>query len=245
LQTKAHYAEAHYNWANALTQSGRNEEAIEQYRHALRIRPDLPQAHHNLGIALVREGRLPEAVEEYREAVRVKPDHLEARNNLGNLLISLGRPGEAIEQYEHILRLNPNHAEAHFNLSLALIQVGKVPEAIVHAKEAARLLPQHSQVIQMTAALLANCESSDKEDQTLAVELAQRACALTHRQDIACLDTLGIAYAAAGRFDEAAAAAKEAWQLAQTAGKTAQAEAIHMRWQLYRDRKPFRELKSK
>jgi spermidine synthase len=74
-----------------------------------------------------------------------------------------------------------------------------------------------------------------------AVKLALRACELTQRKDIACLDTLAAAYASAGRFGEAVATAQEAWQLARATGQNSTAEEIHMRLQLYRDQKPYRE----
>ena len=43
-----------------------------------------------------------------------------------------------------------------------------------------------------------------------AVDLAERAVALTGRQDARALDVLAVALASAGRFDEAVAAAREA-----------------------------------
>jgi Flp pilus assembly protein TadD len=71
--------------------------------------------------------------------------------------------------------------------------------------------------------------------------LAERACVLTGRRDAACLDTLAAAYASAGRFDEAVTAANEARRLAEATGQSSLAKDIHMRLQLYRDRKPYRE----
>ena len=87
--------------------------------------------------------------------------------------------------------------------------------------------------------LMATQESSAGGTPKEAVEAAERACDLTGRRDALCLDTLSAAYASAGRFDEAAATAKVAWQLAQSAGDSSLAEEIHIRLQLYRDRKPY------
>jgi tetratricopeptide (TPR) repeat protein len=42
----------YYNLANALYQQGKSEEAIENYKKAIEINPNLNQAHYNLAIAL-------------------------------------------------------------------------------------------------------------------------------------------------------------------------------------------------
>jgi len=88
---------------------------------------------------------------------------------------------------------------------------------------------------------MATHDSSDGGDPDEAVRLAQQACKLIGRRDAVYQDTLAISLAAAGRFAEATATAKEAWQLAQSAGQQTLANNIHMRLQLYRDQKPYRE----
>lgn len=52
---------------------------------------------------------------------------------------------------------------------------------------------------------------------------------------------LAAAYAAAGRYNDAVDTAHEARRLAEAAGQKALAQDIHIRLQLYRDRKPYRE----
>lgn len=54
----------HQDLGNALRDQGRNEEAIEQYRAALRINPSIASAHHNLAVALYWEGDYEEAWKE-------------------------------------------------------------------------------------------------------------------------------------------------------------------------------------
>jgi len=66
----------------ALQAHGELDEAVEQFRSALRIDPRFAEAHNNLGVALARQGRLAEAIAETREALRLKPDLAEAAQNL-------------------------------------------------------------------------------------------------------------------------------------------------------------------
>ncbi len=47
---------AHYNLGNALNGQGKVEEAVAEYRTAIRLQPDLAEAHCNLGRLLRRRG---------------------------------------------------------------------------------------------------------------------------------------------------------------------------------------------
>lgn len=102
-------------------------------------------------------------------------------------------------------------------------------------------MPDNVEFSRRLAWLMATHDASEGGEPERAVPLAERACMLTDRRDIDCMDTLAAAYAAAGRFDEAVATATEAGRVAQSAGQGPLAEEIHMRLQLYRDRKPYRE----
>ncbi|MHC4459051.1 MAG: tetratricopeptide repeat protein, partial [Planctomycetota bacterium] len=74
-----------------------------------------------------------------------------------------------------------------------------------------------------------------------AVRLAKKACELTDYQQPVMLDTLGVAYAAAGRFQEAVAVAEKAINIAKTTDKNNLAEQIQERLQLYKACRPYRE----
>ena len=153
----------------------------------------------------------------------------------------LGNDQEAISHYKQALRINADSYEAYNNLSNALSRIGCTREAIEHIRQAIHLRPDEPNVNRRLAWLLATQEIAEGGDGEEAIRLAERACALINRKDVAYLDTLAAAYAAAGRFDEAVITAKEVWQLARAAGQGALAEEFHMRLQLYRDRKPYRE----
>ena len=52
---------------------GRNSEAVDQFRMALKLRPEYPTARYNLARALIKSGRLVEATDLYRQVVRRSP----------------------------------------------------------------------------------------------------------------------------------------------------------------------------
>ena len=91
-------AEAHYNLGVALKAQGKLEEAIAEFRAAIRLKPDYAEAHSNLGIALRAQGKLEEAIAEYRAAIRLKPDNAEAHDNLGIALEDQGKLEEAVAE---------------------------------------------------------------------------------------------------------------------------------------------------
>ena len=241
IRLKPQSAAAHFNFGNSLSQLGRMAEAMEQFEQALQIKPDYAEAHNNWGNLLLRQGRQAEAAEHYQRAIDGDPSDPMYHTNLGAALADLGRLPEAVEQSREALRIAPTFAQGHVSLCIFLVKMGKFREAIEHGLEVVRLVPNDPRINCYVARLLATQESADGGDPARAVELVERTCALTGRRDIVCLDVLAAAYASAGRFDKAVSTAKEAWQKAQAAGQSALAAELHIRLQLYRDGKPYRE----
>jgi tetratricopeptide (TPR) repeat protein len=149
---------AHNNLGVALSKmGGRTEEAIDEYRAALRIKPDYAEPHNNLATVYSREGRMPEAMAEVQEALRIQPDYPEAQVDLGSFLAHMpGRLTDAIAEYQAALRLKPNHAEAHNDLGLALLDTpGRLRDAIAEFETAVKLEPDNARMHDNLAGALA------------------------------------------------------------------------------------------
>jgi len=144
----------HTNLGNALLIVGQRQEAIEQFRQALRIKSDYLEAHNNLGSALLQAGRLQEAIEHYKKALLIKPNHAKAHYNIGLALYQTGQHQDAIQHFEQALRLDPNYAEAHYNLGNALNAAGQYQQAIEHYQKALRLDPDLFEVHNNLGAVL-------------------------------------------------------------------------------------------
>jgi tetratricopeptide (TPR) repeat protein len=137
-------ARAHNNLGNVMFAQGKLDEAIAEYKTAVRCDPNFAEGHYNLGNAYRRQGRDESAVECFEEALRLQPDYADAHNNLANVLVALGQTEQAIEHYNAALRLRPNLAEAHYNLANALLSLGRVDQAIEHYRQALRLRPAYA-----------------------------------------------------------------------------------------------------
>jgi tetratricopeptide (TPR) repeat protein/serine/threonine protein kinase len=132
-------AAPHFDLGLALWQKGRFDEALAEYREAVRIKPDYAEARLALGNALKDTGRTDDALAEYRAVLRLRPDHAEAHYDLGSTLRTQGRLDDALAELRQAVRLKPDYAEAHCNLGVVLRDLGRLDDAIVEYREATRL----------------------------------------------------------------------------------------------------------
>jgi tetratricopeptide (TPR) repeat protein len=231
---------AQHNLGLAYESRGDLQQAIVQYRKAVEIRPDLETSHFNLATVLARSGDIEGARRSFEEALRVRPDYPEALNNLGNVLILQGKVGEAIERYRRAVALDPGYASAHTNLAIVLGRAGDAPGAIGELRTALGLQPDDPSSMNLLAWLLATSPDDPLRDGPEAVRLAERACAATREQDPAFLRTLAVAYAEAGRFEDAIAAIDRAIERARAAGRPESVETYVGYRDLFLSRRTYR-----
>uniref|UniRef100_A0ABI7X0R1 UDP-N-acetylglucosamine--peptide N-acetylglucosaminyltransferase 110 kDa subunit n=1 Tax=Felis catus TaxID=9685 RepID=A0ABI7X0R1_FELCA len=147
-------AEAYSNLGNVYKERGQLQEAIEHYRHALRLKPDFIDGYINLAAALVAAGDMEGAVQAYVSALQYNPDLYCVRSDLGNLLKALGRLEEAKACYLKAIETQPNFAVAWSNLGCVFNAQGEIWLAIHHFEKVAeaedcyntalRLCPTHA-----------------------------------------------------------------------------------------------------
>ena len=245
MQIAPGYAEAYNNLGIVLLQKGKVDEAIAQYQKALQIKPDYAEVHYNFGFALSKNGKVDEAINQYQKALQIKPDYADAHINLGNALLQKGSVDEAITHYQKALQIKPDSAEAHNNLDYALLLKERVDETIAGCRKALQIKPDSPEVLNNLAWLLATCPDAHSRDGVQAVKYAGRACELTHYGVTPIVSTLAAAYAEAGRFDDAIAAAQKACALASAAGEQDLLENNRKLLALYRAHQPYHEAAGK
>jgi len=135
---------------------------------------------------------------------------------LGQALGGEGRLDEACAQLTESLRLVPQYTEARLQLAIFLAQQGQADGAVSHYRLAKNLPAAAPDAVALNdlAWILAASPSPEFRNGAEAVKLAARACELDHNRQPIFIGTLAAAYAEAGRFDEAAAAARQAHDLA-------------------------------
>jgi tetratricopeptide (TPR) repeat protein len=231
-------ARAWHNLGLALFRRGDVGGAADALAEASRLDPGHAGFHNDFGFLLERVGRPTDAIREYRAAVAIDPGHLRARMNLGFALLTLGNLTGALEQYEQALILAPGDAGIHRSLSTVRLKRGELGEAVAHLERVLELAPDDSDTRLTLAWHLATLPDESLRDGARAVALAEAAGGETPRA----LDIRAAAYAEAGRYEEAVAAAQQALvQVRAGAGRVT--PGLEARIAAYEAGRPYRQPK--
>jgi Tfp pilus assembly protein PilF len=226
--------------ATIYLEARRLDEAILHFGRSLELNPASAPTQYNLGYALALRGRRDDAVMRFREALRLDPAYAQAHNNLAAMLQLAGQFDEALNHYRRALALRPDNVEARGNLAQLLSRQGRSAEAVTEFEQVLAVKAGDPQALSGLAWIRATAADAAMRDPARAVELAERAAAATRRRDLAALDALAAAYAAAGRFDEAVTTAQAAVALAVAAGQGEIADQFKERLVLYQRREAYR-----
>ena len=127
-----------------LTQRGQLDEALDQLKEAVHLKPDYAQAHNALGTAFEKKNQLEEAVGEFEQAMKLYPALVEAQGNLGAALYRAGRMPEARAQLEEAIARKPDYAPAHNHLGSVLQAAGHLDQAVAEFGQAIRFNPYYA-----------------------------------------------------------------------------------------------------
>jgi choline-sulfatase len=134
-------ADAWYNLATALQESGAAREAAIALAEAEKRDPKRPELHNVKGVALIESGDPAGAEREFRAAVDGDPRSARAWNNLGNALRAQNRLDDAASAYQKAIALAPLYADPRNGLGVILVQQSRAKEAIAYFDEALRIAP--------------------------------------------------------------------------------------------------------
>jgi Flp pilus assembly protein TadD len=129
------------NLGRALLGQQKRTEAIQAFREAVVVAPDLDDAHYYLGLAHRLANETAEARSALERAVALNPQHTRAHGNLGLLDVEAGRLAEAAAHFEVAVRLDPTDALAHGVLGALRLQEQRWEEARALLERAAALDP--------------------------------------------------------------------------------------------------------
>jgi tetratricopeptide (TPR) repeat protein len=113
-------APSHDSLANLLADSGHTNEALAEFREAVRINPKVAALHNNLGAMLVELGRFDEAMEHYAAAARLDPAGWRAPYLTGKALLKQGRDLEALPYFRQALQIDPDNLQVLIYLAQVL-----------------------------------------------------------------------------------------------------------------------------
>ena len=127
----------------ALQDNGRRDEAVEQYKAALRIRPTEPSAYMKLGLCFAEMGRLQEAAVTFQRLRNLDPRSAGASTGLGAVAMLQGQPDRARQYFLEAIERDPRNVSARRSLAiLDEIEPANPEEALRLCQEIQQIAPQ-------------------------------------------------------------------------------------------------------
>ncbi len=123
----------------------------------------------------------------------------------------------------------------------AVVKQGSLSATLDGFRETLRRDPNSPAALNNLACLLATAPDAALRNGREAVQLAEKACALTDSRNTVMLATLAAAYAEAGRFPEAIATAEKACALAAEKGEQQLLERNRQLLEFYRRNQPYHQ----
>jgi tetratricopeptide (TPR) repeat protein len=137
--------QVHANYAQVLAAVENFEEAIQSYKAAIAIKPDVANERFGLANVYRATGQDDLATAEYEYVVNeIESDHAPSWLNLGNLRKKQkGGKKEALVCFERAVAADPRNAIAYSQLGYTLQQLRRVPEATEALRTAVSIDPLH------------------------------------------------------------------------------------------------------
>lgn len=196
------------------------------------------KAFYSLGVVMASSGRTKEAIERFSAAVRYNPNYAEAYMGLADAQRRGGRIEESLKSYAEVIRINPRSAEARFGYAVALIRLHRYREARDWLGESTRVLPDQPELSMALARVLAASPDSSVRDGTRAMAIVEQLFKGTKTTALG--ETLAMALAEVGEYEEAAKVQRGVLDAATRAGMAAEAREMTANLRRYEQRLPCR-----
>jgi len=131
------------NYAAALNDAGRHEEAAKFSRKLIEMRPQTAENHNSLGCSLLNLGRNDEAIEEFRLALHYKPAFPQAYYNMGIAVSDYNNFEKAVLFFRKAVEYKPDYIDAYIRLAITLNELQRFGETVEVCNQALQIAPQN------------------------------------------------------------------------------------------------------
>ena len=121
-----------------------HDEAVIQYRNAIKARPQWAEAHFKLAQTYQASGDVLNAYSEFARAADLEPTNKEAQIRAGTLLLVAGEYDAARTRAELALKADPNYAAAHILLGNSHAGLNELASALRQIEQAITLEPSYA-----------------------------------------------------------------------------------------------------
>ena len=210
---------------------GEYDRAVSEYSRAIISRPDFAMAYYHRAAAFSHKSQYEKTVFDYKKAIEIDPKFSENFYNRGVIYTEQGQ-----------IEIDPKLAEAFYNQGDAYKEKGLCKEAIFDFTKAMEINPDDSHAYNEKAWILATCPDDKYRNGDQAVALAKKAIDMSPKPIY--LDTLGAAYAEAGKFESAIAIQEQVIaEIKKTNADKNLIDGCIERLTFYKAQKPWREIR--
>ena len=215
--------------------------AIEYLQKAIEIEPSIAATRKNLGWLLLRREKFDEALHHLLKASEILPRSAEISYGIARAYYKLGQKEKAVEYTRKSLESQPNYIGPRTGLANALFELGDTQEAIKEYYKVLDYDAQNIEAINFLAWIQATSRDAQLRKPAEALRLAKLAAKAADYNSAEVMDTLAVAYASVGNFEQAIMQAEKAIELAESSENKELARRIVKRRELFKNQKMYSE----
>ena len=230
--------------ALALYMSGDLASALREFDESIRLAPpagpDEPAARAHYGLAIIQAsaGHDAAAIDHLERAVAYDPSYGQAHLALADLLRRQSRVQDSLPHYREAARINPQQAAARFGEAIGLVRLRRFGDARDALEDAVRAFPGRPEFQHALARVLAAAPDAAVRDGARAHQLVATLFETDKRTEVG--ETIAMALAETGQFDEAAAIQRGVMDAAGRAGLDDAVRRMSINLRRYEQRLPCR-----
>lgn len=195
-------------------------------------------AHLRLAELFESQGRVDAAIGEYQAVLEADEDSTVAHRGLASLLGRTGEFRKAAYHFSRLAEIDPRDEQAWFGRTMSLLLAGDEANARAGLEQSLVWLPSSMPLTHVLARILAASTNPAVRDGERALEMARRVFRAEPTLDHA--QTVAMALAETGRFDEAVDLARQVLAEAGRRGDSSTAEAARGLLASFERREPIR-----
>jgi tetratricopeptide (TPR) repeat protein len=172
IEIAPHSYRVHQMEGESFEKQEQYPKALEAYKTALALKPDLPGIRFAIGSVHWKTREFDDATRWLQEELKANPHHAIANYQLGNIYVYRNQPSQAIPYLQETVSALPQFMEAHRDLGKALLQLGEFDKAVEHFKLVAQTEPEDDAIHSLLAS--AYRKQGKLEEQEAELELFQQ-----------------------------------------------------------------------
>ena len=134
----------HNNLGDVYRRQGNLEKSAEEFKIALKLKPNYADVYHNLANTYTRMGKISDAIATYQTAIKYNPKLWQSYENLAIIYFNQKHYDLAQKSIGKAIEINPGNANLHVDLGAIYWQIGNKGLAKQSFTEALKLDPQNA-----------------------------------------------------------------------------------------------------